>query len=188
MAQTISVTEARDNFPSLVRQVAEQDDPVIVTSRNQPRVVLLRWETYQQQQALQVEGAAHRLQTQVAAMLALIAILQEVYQPGSYTLIQGIQELATLARQAWLTCRLLDRPYLHLASTLADGLQFVAKAQSAVTLAQLQVLAEQLPLLLKEDLTLHDVTASDQILAEVGLDAMPVIEDDLAALYGQGEP
>jgi prevent-host-death family protein len=49
MTHTVSVTEARDNFPALVRQVAEQDEPVVITNRNQPRVVMLRWETYQQQ-------------------------------------------------------------------------------------------------------------------------------------------
>lgn len=183
MSQTISVTEARDNFPALVRQVAEQDDPVIVTSRNQPRIVLLRWETYQQQQALQAEGAAHRLQTNVAAMLTLVATLQELYQPDSYALIQGTQELMTLARQTWLICRSLEQPRLHLASTLADGLHTVLQQQSVVTLSQLQVIEQHLPRLLKPDLTLQEVMVSDCALSEVGLDAMPTLSDELPALY-----
>jgi prevent-host-death family protein len=57
MPQTISVTEARDNFPALVRRVAEQDEAVVVTSHNQPKAVLMRWETYQAQQQAQSEGA-----------------------------------------------------------------------------------------------------------------------------------
>lgn len=61
MPQTMSVTEARDNFPALVRRVAEQDESVVVTSHNQPKVVVMRWETYQTQQQAQRVGAHHRL-------------------------------------------------------------------------------------------------------------------------------
>ena len=59
MPQTMSVTEARDNFPALVCRVAEQDESVVVTSHNQPKVVVMRWETYQAQQQAQMEGARH---------------------------------------------------------------------------------------------------------------------------------
>jgi prevent-host-death family protein len=183
MVQTISVTDARNKFPALVRQIADQDDPVVVTSRNQPQVVLVPWATYQQQQALQSEGAEHRLQTLVQALLTLIATLQEAYQPGSYALTQGTQELWTMTRQAWKICRLLEIPRRHLASTIADGLAGAVQNANGITVAQLAQLAQSVALLQRKDLTQQEVAGADQALAAVGLDAMLPVGDDLVDLY-----
>ena len=179
MAQTISITDARNQFPALVRRIADQDDPVVVTSRNQPQVVLVPWATYQQQQALQSEGAEHRLQTVVQALLTLIATLQEAYEPSSYALTQGTQELLAMTRQAWKICRLLEIPRRHLASTIADGLAFGTETTTVITVAQLAQLAQSVALLQRNDLTLNEVAVADQELAAVGLDAMLPMGDEL---------
>ncbi len=183
MAQTISVTDARNKFPALVRQIAEQDDPVVVTSRNQPQVVLVPWPTYQQQQALQSEGAEHRLQTLVQGMLTLIAALLEAYEPGSYALTQGTQELWTMTRQAWKICRLLEIPRRHLASMIADGLAGAVQSANGLTIAQLAQLAQSVALLQRKDLTQQEVAIADQALAGVGLDALLPVGDDFVDLY-----
>jgi prevent-host-death family protein len=183
MSQTISVTKARDNFPALVRQVAEQDEPVVVTSRNQPQVVLVRWKTYQAQQTLQSEAAAHRLHMLAQEMLTVATTLQEAYRPYSYDLAQGTQELQTMAREAWATCRLLDKPRRHLALTLSDALLNLGEA--AVSLTQLEKLIQIIPLLSKNDVSLSEVAEADRTLHAVGLDAVPPIGDDLVALYEQ---
>lgn len=183
MSQTISVTDARNRFPALVREIAEQDDPVVVTSRNEPQVVLVPWTTYQQQQALQIEGAEHRLQTLVQAMLTLIATLQEGYQPDSYALTQGTQELWTMTRQAWQICRLLELPRRHLASTIADGLASTIQTTNGIALAQLTQLEQSIALLQRKELTQQEVAVADQALADVGLDAMAPVGDELVDLY-----
>jgi prevent-host-death family protein len=137
MPRTISVTEARDNFSALVRQVAGRDEPVVVTNRNRPQVVILRWETYQHQRDLQVEGARHRLQTLVAQMEQLAASLREAYVPDSLDLFQGTRDLLALARQAWIVCRSLDEVRRHLASALADGLLNLVESDERLTPEQL---------------------------------------------------
>ena len=182
MSQTISVTQARDNFPALVRQVAEQDTAMVVTSRNQPRVVLVRWETYQQQQQFQHEAAEHRLQTLVPEMLTLAATLQETYRPHSYDLIHGTQELQVLARQAWLISRFLDKPRRLLATAISDAL--LNLEGDTLSLAQLAQLIHILPLLQRKTLPLSAVAEADRTLHAVGLNGMPTIEDDLVSLYG----
>ncbi len=183
MSETMSVTEARDNFPSLVRRVAGRDEPVVVTSRNRPQVVIMRWETYERQQNLQVEGARHRLQSLVSQMEQLAASLREAYAPDSLDLSQGTQDLLTLARQAWIVCRSLDKARCHLASILADGLRNLIKEDELLTPEQLDQILAALPLLQQENLASKDVTKADMALAKVGLDAVFAIGDELASQY-----
>jgi prevent-host-death family protein len=98
MPKTMSVTEARDNFPALVRQVAGRDEPVVVTSRNEPKVVIVRWETFQHEQTLKKEGALHRLEMLVKQMNQIAAELRGAYLPDSLGLMQGTNDLMMLAR------------------------------------------------------------------------------------------
>ena len=183
MPKSMSVTEARDNFPALVRQVADRDEPVVVTNRNEPQVVILRWETYRHRHDLQMEGARHRLAELVDQLEQLAAGLREGYEPDSLDLHQGTQDLWTLLRQTWVVCRLLDKPRRHLASALSDSLQILMEAEGRLSLSQLEQLLAILPLLRREDLTNDDVATADLALAEVGLDTIFPLSDDLASLY-----
>jgi prevent-host-death family protein len=183
MPETMSVTEARDNFPSLVRQVAGRDEPVVVTSRNRPQVVIMRWETFQRQQNLQVEGARHRLQSLASQMEQLAASLREAYVPDSLDLSQGTQDLLILARQAWIVCRSLDKARRHLASTLTDGLLNLMDEGKLLTPEQLDQILAALLLLQQENLTNKDVAQADLALAQVGLDSVFPIGDELASQY-----
>lgn len=183
MSQTLSVTEARDNFPALVRRVAEQDESVIVTSHNQPRVVLLRWETYQEQQQLQVEGATYRLQSLVTEIEHGAASLYEAFRPNSLELAQGVQELATLARDAWKTCRLLDPGRRHLAGLLADSLLNLMESGDQLTRDQLAQWMTFIPLLRQADLTNEMVANVDRTLAEAGLSSVFPISSELVIHY-----
>jgi prevent-host-death family protein len=183
MSETMSVTEARDNFPSLVRRVAGRDEPVVVTSRNRPQVVIMRWETYERQQNLQVEGARHRLQSLVSQMEQLAASLREAYAPDSLDLSQGTQDLLTLARQAWTVCRSLDKPRLYLASTLTDSLFNLMDEGKLLAPEQFDQILAALPLLQQENLTNKDVAQADLALAKVGLNSIFPMGDELASLY-----
>jgi PHD/YefM family antitoxin component YafN of YafNO toxin-antitoxin module len=183
MPKTMSVKEARDNFPALVRQVAGRNEPVVVTSCNQPQVVILQWEMYQHGRDLQVEGARHRLEALVAEMDQLAAGLREAYAPDSLDLVHGTDDLLTLARQAWMVCRSLDKPRRHLASALADGLLALVGKGRVLTLDQLDRVLDTLPLLRREDLSIEEVAAADLALAEVGLDSVFPVDDELASQH-----
>ena len=183
MPRTMSVTEARDKFPALVRQVAGRGEPVVVTSRNQPQVVILRWETYQHQRDLQLEGARHRLAALVAQMEQLAAGLHEAYAPDSFDLAHGSKDLLALSRQAWRLCHLLDKPRRHLASALTDGLLGLVEEERRLTCGQLEQIVGTLPLLGRDNLTNEEISAADLALAKAGLDSVPAIGDELAPLY-----
>lgn len=181
MLQTMSVTEARDNFPALVRRVAEQDEPVVVTSHNQPKAVLLRWETYQTQQQEQIEAARYRLTHCVTSMEQLAGGLLEAYRPHSFDLEHGMQNLLRLTREAWQICRLLDQPRRHLASLLTDVLLILVEGKGQLTVAQLERLLAAVPLLRQDDLTNERVAKVDQSLLEVGLTSIfPTDKGDVA--------
>ena len=181
MPRTMSVTEARDNFPALVRQVAGRDEPVVVTSGNQPQVVIVRWETFHHERDLQVEGARHRLEALVTQMGQLAGGMREAYAPDSLDLVQGTGDLLALARRAWVVCRSLDKPRRHLASALADGLLNLVEGGRKLTLEQLDRMLATLPLLGRGDLTAEEVAAADLALAEAGLDSVLPIGDELAS-------
>lgn len=184
MSHTVSVTEARDNFPALVRRVVEQAEPVIVTSRSRPSVVLLPWTTYQQNQRFQVEGAEHRLQQLVTEMEQTAAALCESLQPNSLDWAQGLEELAMLARETWTTCRLLDNPARrHLASLLSDTLLNSVEQDSRLTPQQLSLFLAILPRLRQRNLTNELVAQAELLLAEAGLSSIFPISDQLAAQY-----
>ena len=184
MAQTtMSVTEARDNFPALVRRVAERDEPIVVTSHNQPKAVLMRWETYQAQQQAQSEGAHYRLAHCVTIMEQTAGGLVEAYRPDSFDLEFGTQDVLRLAREAWNICRWLDKPRRHLASLLTDVLINVIERKTQLTEKQLGQLVQVIPLLRQDDLTTEIVGDVDLALAEIGLSSMLPIDDALAKQY-----
>ncbi len=180
MPKTMSITEARDNFPALVRRVAEQDEPVVVTSHNQPKAVLMRWETYQAQQQAQLEGARYRLAHCVTSMEQLAGGLLEAYRPDSFDLEHGTQNLLRLAKEAWLICRLLDQPHRHLASLLTDVLLILVERKGQLTEVQLARWLSALPLLRQDELTNELVAKVNQALLEVGLTSIfPMEEADV---------
>lgn len=181
MPQTVSVTEARDNFPALVRQVAEHDEPVVVTSHNQPKAVLLRWETYQEQQQAQLAGARYRLAHCVTTTEQLAGGLLEAFRPNSLELAQGTQDLLRLAQEAWSICRLLELPRRHLASLLTDVLTILLERGDQLTELQLIRLLAAFLLLRQDNLTNEMVAKADQTLLEVGLTSIfPMDDADLA--------
>lgn len=184
MSQTMSFTEVSDNFPALFQQIIGKDDPVIITNRDhRPRAVLVPWDVYQDQQTLQRDGAEYRLQKIVQKMLGLTAVMHEAYLPDSYDLIKGTQDLLALARQAWQTCRLLDMNRRNLATMIADGLLTWLETECVLTAEQLAQILKIVPLLQKRNLTLEEVCDADQVLFDVGLDAMFPVGDELVGLY-----
>lgn len=181
MARTISVTEARDNFPALVRQVGASGEAVIVTSRNQPKVVIMDYETFQRQRELQEEGARSLLKRRVEETLSLIESTREA--PDSVALYLLTGTLGEYTREMWLAGRAISRPVRSLATTLHNAIVNLQEGGEQLTLEQLDWLVKVVPLLLEPNLTIEKVTEADRQLLAVGLDAVFPIEGDLVYLY-----
>ena len=181
MYRTMSVTQARDNFPALVRQVASSEKPVIITRRNQPKVVVLDYETFQQRQRIQVESARALLQRLVEEALRLIESTREAPDSVALQLFLGSFEQQT--RDMWLTGRSISRPVRSLATVVHNGILNLRRGGEQPTISQLDTLAEVLPLLLKPDLSIEEVAEADLRLLNVGLNAVFPVEGDLVSLY-----
>ena len=185
MARTISVTEARDNLPALVRQVNASGEALIITSRNQPRAVIVDYETFQRQRELQEEGARSLLKRRVEETLSSIESTREA--PDSMALYLLTETLEQYTREMWLAGRAISRPVRSLATTLHNATVNLREGGEQLTLEHLDRLVEVIPLLLEPDLTVEKVAEADQQLLAVGLDAVFPIEGDLVSLY-EGPP
>lgn len=183
MPQTMSVTEVRDQFPALVRRVAEEDEPIVVTSHNQPKAVLMRWETYQAQQQAGIEGARYRLAHCATAMEQIAGGLLEAYRPNSFDLEHGTQDLLRLAREAWTITRLLDAPRRDLAALLTDVLLILLEHGGQLTETQLTRLLVAIPLLRQDDLADERVAKMALSLLEVGLSSIFPMADAEVTQY-----
>lgn len=183
MARTISVTEARDNLPALVRQVNASGEALIITSRNQPRAVIVDYETFQRKRELQEEGARSLLNRLLGQAEQFVESTLEGYRPDSLELSLFLETFQDMARALWEACRLLDKPRRMLAVNLMDAVLNFRESGEQLTPAHLKALAEILPLLQREDLTIDEVAEADRQLLAAGLDAVFPIEGDLASLY-----
>jgi len=61
MGRMLSVTEARSQLPTLVKEVVKQDSPIIISVQNQPKAVIMGYEMFVSQQELITLGAKHQL-------------------------------------------------------------------------------------------------------------------------------
>lgn len=183
MARTISVTKARDSFPALVRQVSASGEAFIVTSRNQPKVVIVDYETFQRQRELQKEGARSLLNRLLSQAEQFTESTLEGYRPDSLELSLFLETFQDMARTVWETCRLLDKPRRMLAVNVMDAILNFRESGEQLTPDHLKALAEVLPLLRREDLTVDEVAEADRQLLAAGLDAVFPVEGDLVSLY-----
>ena len=183
METTLSITQARDNLPSLIRQVSSGSTPVVITNRNQPQVVILDYETYQRGQRLALSGAHSLLKQLVAQVQTLLAEAGEGLEPGSVENAMLLDTLQEITRQVWEATRLLGKPYRILGVTVLNAILNHRESGQALSEPQLETLSSVLSLLLKGELDLEEVGQADQQLLTVGLNAVFPIEGDLASLY-----
>ncbi len=183
METTVSVTQARDNLPSLIRQASSGSSPVVITNRNQPQVVILGYKAYQRSQRLALSGAHSLLKQLVAQAQALLAEAREGLEPDSVEYAMFLDTLQEIARQVWEAARLLGKPYRILGVTILSAILNRRESGQALSDPQLEALSSTLSLLLEDELDLENVGQADQQLLTVGLDAVFPVEGDLASLY-----
>ncbi len=183
MQQTMSITEVRNNFPALVRQIAERGGSIVVTNRNRPQAVLVAWETFERQQKELAITARSQLTTTVERMVKLVGAMEEIYDVGSYEVASWTQDLLLFSRQAWRQSRLLQKPYTFLAFLITNALENLIAYKEPITLEQLATLCDIIPLLNADNLTTEQGRSADIALLNVDLNAIAPIGDELAALY-----
>jgi prevent-host-death family protein len=183
METTVSVTQARDNLPTLIRQVRSGAPPVVITNRNQPQVVILGYEAYQRSQHLALSGAHNLLQQLVAQAQTLLGEAREGLEPGSVESALYLDTLQEIARRVWEVTRLLGKPQRMLGVTILSAILNYRESGQALSEPQLEALSGALSLLLEDELDLEKVGQADQRLLETGLDAVFPVEGDLASLY-----
>jgi prevent-host-death family protein len=183
MQQTMSITDVRKNFPALVRQLSEGDEPIVVTNRNRPQAVLIGWETFERQERNNIIAGHVQLTTIVGRMVKLAGGLEEAHDATSVELQHGAEDLLIMARQAWETSRSLPEPYPFLATLIADALENLLSWDEPITREQLATLYEILPLLSQETLEMAQVRSADLALLNVNLNAVAPMGDELTELY-----
>ncbi len=187
MPRTMSVTEARDNFPALVRQVSGSQEEVVITSRNRPQVVILDYEAFQRRRELEEKGARSLLEQTLTRAEQWVGGTLEGYRPDRFELSHFLASLESVLRSLWEICRSLDKPRRMLAVNILDAVLNLRAGDELLTPAHLTALAEVLPLLRRENLTVDDVAAADRRLLAAGLSPVFPVEGDLASLYEPSE-
>ena len=182
METTVSITQARDNLPALIRQVSGSAAPIIITNRSQPQVVILDYETYQRSQRLALSGARHQLKALVTQAQTLLTEAREGLEPGSVENAVFLDTLQEAIHQVWEAARLLNKPYRLLGVTILNAVLNHRESGQVLSGPQAETLSQVLSLLLKETLDLEEAGQADQQLLTAGLNAVFPVEGEMASL------
>jgi len=184
MPRTMSVTEARDNFPALVRRVADGGEPVVITRRNEPKVILFDYAAYQRQQALWEKNRQVILDQHLTLAERMVESTLEGYRPDSMDVALFPETFEHVIHDVWQICRGIDKPHRMLAITLLDAIINLREGGERLTREHLETLSDVLPLLRREYLTVDEVVEADRRLLAAGLNAVWSIEDEsFVSLY-----
>ena len=61
LERRLSVTETRNRLPALVGEIAEGKGEVVITTRNDPKAVILDYEVFLRHRRLRAQGARHEI-------------------------------------------------------------------------------------------------------------------------------
>ncbi len=189
MERRLSVTEARSQLPTLVGEVAAGKGEVVITTRNEPKAVIVGYESFQRQRRLRVQGAQHVMAGMVAEAQTLIQAAQEGCrgegEPDLYLFLVSFEELL---RGIWEAGEEISPAHASIASELLDASRLYLAGEDRLCPEQLEPLAEVLALLTRDGLTMEDAAEADRHLLSHGINAMFPIQGDLVSLYEEREP
>ena len=188
MGRKLSVTEARSQLPLLVKEVAEGNDPIVITTRNEPKAIIIGYESLQRQQQLRVQGAQYVMAELTKEAQGLLQAAQEsCHGIGETDLYLFLVNFAAVMRKIWETAEELSPPHALIAAELLDVTELYLAGKEQLQPEHLAVLSDIVQLLLRERLTMEDAAEADRTLLAHGINAMFPVQDDLASLYEVSE-
>jgi prevent-host-death family protein len=184
MGRRLSVTEARSQLPLLVKEVAEGNDQIVITTRNEPKAIIIGYDTFQRQQRLRRQGVQHIMIELVGEAQALLQATQESCRgAGEPDLYLFLVNFEGLMRKIWEAAEEVSQAHALIASELLDATLIYLAGEDQLRPEQLEPLARVIPLLLHNNLTMKDAAEADRTLVTHGINAMFPIHGDLVSRY-----
>lgn len=188
MERTLSVTKARSQLPILVKDVAEGNGPIVITTRNEPKAIIIGYDLFQRQQRLRVQGAYHVMTELTQQAQGMLQAAQEgSYASGETGVYLFLVNFAAVIRQMWETAEELSPPHALIASTLLDAMSLYLAGEDQLRPEQLGAISAVVQMLLRQQLTIKDAADADRILLAHGINAMFPVQDSLATQYEPDE-
>ncbi len=184
MDRTVNLTEARNQLSALVKEVAERNDQVVITTRNEPKAIILGYQAFQRGQRLRAQGAQQLMTQLVQEVQSLIQATQESCRaagdPALYLFLVNFEQIM---HNIWETAEEISPAHAALASELLDISRIQLAGDAQLQPAQLEPLAETVSLLVHDQLTMADAAEADRYLLTHGLNALFPVHGELAPLY-----
>lgn len=184
MGRTLNLTEVRSRLSTLVKEVVESNDQVVITTRNEPQAIIMSYQAYQRQQRLRTQGAHHLMGQLVREVEALLqATIESCRGAGEADLYLFLVHFEQLMHDLWETAEAVSEAHASLSSELLDISRIYLAGEAQLQPTQLETVAEVMSLFHRENLTMADVAEADRTLLAHGLDAFFPVHGDLVSLY-----
>lgn len=184
MERRLNVTEARNQLPLLVKEVAERNDQIVITTRNEPKAIIIGYETFQRQQRLRTQSAQRLMAELIEEAESLLATTQESCRGvGEADLYLFLVAFEGLMEKLWETCEEISDAHALIASELLDVSRIYLTGEVQLHPEHLAPLAAMLHLLTKENVTKQDAAEADRLLLVHGIHTMFPVGDELVSYY-----
>jgi prevent-host-death family protein len=188
MERILSLTQARSQLPALVKAAAESDEPIVISTRNEPKALLIGYQAFQRQQRLQREGARYYFKALLAkADLLLQTADENQYQVGAPELYLFLVQFEKIMYALWETAEAISQPHALVASQLCDLSRLYLAGEDQPQPTQFAPLLQIIHLLSRDTITMEEAAEADRYLLANGINTMPPIHNDFASLYEEAE-
>lgn len=184
MGRTLNLTEVRSQLPALVKAVADGDDQIVITTRNEPKAMIVGYQAFQRQRRLRLLGAHALIKVLVEQAQILIESTHEssrgAGEPDLYLFLVRFEQIM---HDIWETAEEISSGHAAVASQLLDVSRIYLAGEAQLQPEQLPALAASVTLLGREQLTMAEAAAADRALLAQGLNAFFPVPGELVALY-----
>ncbi|MEM7539832.1 MAG: type II toxin-antitoxin system prevent-host-death family antitoxin, partial [Chloroflexota bacterium] len=171
----------------IIKEVAETTQPIVISTRNEPKAILMGYNAYLQQQILSKKGKEHRFEELVTKAQNLLEAAIEGYRDGDPKLYMFWSHFGRLMEKIW---ELTDdnsntRPHSAISFQLYELSESCLAGHDQLSRNQLEPITKVLALLKRNDLSIEDAAEADRYLLNNQIDAtFPLnLGSDFAALY-----
>ncbi|MFN8488308.1 MAG: type II toxin-antitoxin system Phd/YefM family antitoxin [Caldilineaceae bacterium] len=188
MERIINLTEARSQLPALVKAAAESDELIVISTRNEPKALLIGYQAFQRQQRLQREGAHYYFKALIAKAALLLQTADEnQYQAGDTELYLFLVQFEKLMVDLWEIAETISQPHALVASQLCDLSRLYLAGEDQPKPTQFAPLLQIIHLLNHDTITMEEAAEADRYLLKNGINTMPAIHNDFVSLYEEPE-